>query len=120
MEVIFGVDPHKDSLELAACDQLGQKLNSAEFPNTEDGSSDALEWIQGFEGKLLIGVEGSGYFGAVLTRRLVKAGPRPSSSSTFSEIVAALSFSSYVAWAPEARTTSKPFSRAPRLVAATQ
>lgn len=74
MKVCLGVDPHKDSLELAACDQLGQKLSSAEFLNTEDGCSDALIWIQGFEGKLLIGVECSGSFGAVLTRRLVEAG----------------------------------------------
>lgn len=74
MRVNFGVDPHKDSHELAACDQLGQKLSSAEFANTEDGATNALRWILGFEGELLIGVECSGSFGAVLTRRLVQAG----------------------------------------------
>lgn len=74
MEVKIGVDPHKDSHELAACDQLGQKLGTAKFANTEDGCTETLGWILGFEGELLIGVECSGSFGAVLTRRLVEAG----------------------------------------------
>lgn len=74
MEVKLGVDPHKDSIELAACDQLGQKLSSAEFLNTEDGNCEALDWIQGFEGELIIGVECFGSYGAVLTRKLVDAG----------------------------------------------
>lgn len=74
MKVNFGVDPHKDSHEIAACDELRQKLNCAEFSSSEDGVSDALGWIQGFEGELLIGVECSGSFGAVITRRLIEAG----------------------------------------------
>jgi transposase len=71
---VVGVDPHKDSLELAACDRLGVRLDSSGFPNTLDGNGSALTWIQSFEGELLIGVECSGSFGAVLTRMLHEAG----------------------------------------------
>ncbi len=65
-----GVDPHKDSLELAACDELGRKSNSAEFPNTIKGCQQALEWIRKLGSDVEIGIECSGTFGAVLARML--------------------------------------------------
>ncbi|MCA1837976.1 MAG: IS110 family transposase [Actinobacteria bacterium] len=74
MEIKVGVDPHKDSHEVAACDAMGRELNRTTFPNTETGNQDALDWIQALDAELVVGVECSGSYGAVLTRLLVRAG----------------------------------------------
>jgi transposase len=72
--VNFGADTHKAWLELAAVDEPGRRIAARRFANDETGCVEALEWIRSFGGKRVIGVEGSGLYGAALTRILIEAG----------------------------------------------
>lgn len=70
----FGADTHKTWLELAAVDHLGRRLEAKRFANDEVGCVEALEWIRSFDVTRVIGIEGSGFYGAALTRVLSEAG----------------------------------------------
>jgi transposase len=72
--VNFGADTHKAWFELAVVDHLGRRLESRRFANDEVGCVEALQWIRSFEGQKVIGIEGSGLYGAALTRVLIEAG----------------------------------------------
>ena len=47
-----------------------------EFPATADGYADLLDWLAGFGTVALVGVEGTGSYGAGLARHLAAAGIR--------------------------------------------
>jgi transposase len=74
-EVVGGVDTHKDTHTAAAIDERGRLLGCAQFPATPRGYQDLLAWLRGHVGDggrlLLVGVEGTGAYGAGLTRLLV-------------------------------------------------
>jgi transposase len=68
--VVGGVDTHKDTHTAAAIDERGRLLGCAQFPTTPRGYRDLLAWL-GSHGRLqLVGVEGTGAYGAGLTRLL--------------------------------------------------
>jgi transposase len=72
--VIGGVDTHKHTHYAAAIDDQGRLLGHREFPATARGYQDLLCWLRSHGQVLTIGVEGTGNFGAALTRHLGAAG----------------------------------------------
>jgi transposase len=72
--VIGGVDTHKHTHYAAAIDDQGRLLGHHEFPATDHGYQALLTWVRGHGQIQAIGVEGTGSFGATLTRALTRAG----------------------------------------------
>jgi transposase len=68
-----GVDTHADMHVAAALDSLGGLLGVREFPATAAGYADLLSWLGGFGDLALVGVEGTGSYGAGLARYLAAA-----------------------------------------------
>ena len=71
-----GVDTHADLHVAAALDPLGGLLGVQEFPATATGYAQLLDWLGGFGPIALVGVEGTGSYGAGLARHLAAAGVR--------------------------------------------
>ena len=74
VEVTGGVDTHKDTHTAAALDGAGRTLGTAQFPATATGYAALLAWLTGFGRVILIGVEGTGVYGAGLARYLRRHG----------------------------------------------
>ncbi|MCK9899775.1 transposase [Parafrankia colletiae] len=74
VDVVGGVDTHRDTHTAAVLDTAGCQLGLAEFPATEAGYGQLLEWMRGFGTVVKVGVEGTGSYGANLTRHLTAAG----------------------------------------------
>lgn len=74
VRVTGGVDTHLDTHHAAALDQLGRVLGTRQFPVTRRGFTDLLAWLGGFGALDRIGVEGTGSYGATLTRFLAGHG----------------------------------------------
>jgi transposase len=73
-EVILGVDTHKDIHVAAVITVQGVGLASAEFATTSVGYRQLLAWARGFGVLHRAGVEGTGSYGAALTRELRRHG----------------------------------------------
>jgi len=69
-----GVDTHAGLHVAAALDPLGGLLGVQEFPATAAGYARLLDWLGGFGTVALVGVEGTGSYGAGLARHLAAAG----------------------------------------------
>jgi transposase len=65
-----GVDTHLDVHVAAALDDRGALLGVESFPTTPAGYRGLLCWLRGFGALALVGVEGTGSYGAGLTRHL--------------------------------------------------
>jgi transposase len=74
VEVTGGVDTHKDTHTAAALDSAGRVLGSASFPTTPAGYAALLGWLRSFGALLLVGIEGTGVYGAGLALHLHTAG----------------------------------------------
>ena len=72
-EVTGGVDTHKDSHTAAAVDAAGRRLGSAAFPASTQGYRALLNWLHSFGRLVQVGIEGTGSYGAGLSRFLRKA-----------------------------------------------
>jgi transposase len=72
--VIGGVDTHADTHHAAALDEQGRLLGVRPFTATEADSRQLLAWLRGWGPIRVVGVEGSGSYGAGLTRHLRAAG----------------------------------------------
>lgn len=70
IEVFGGVDTHKRIHVAAALDSAGRLLGTASFPAEPAGYEQLLEWLESFGSVRCVGVEGTGSYGAGLTRRL--------------------------------------------------
>lgn len=70
LEVIGGVDTHADTHTAAAIDATGRVFGTASFPATAAGYERLLSWLQGFGLLRVVGVEGTGAYGAGLARLL--------------------------------------------------
>src|SRR4051812_26970900 len=68
LAVIGGVDTHKDLHLAAAITETGRLLGIAEFPTTAKGYQTLLGWLRGFGPLSRVGIEGTGSYGAGLTR----------------------------------------------------
>ena len=71
-----GVDTHAGVHVAAALDPIGGLLGVREFPATPAGYAQLLGWLGGFGTVCLVGVEGTGSYGAGLARHLAAAGVR--------------------------------------------
>jgi transposase len=71
--VTGGVDTHKDVHVAAVVDHLGRRLGVERFPTTTAGYALLLEWMKSFGQVGLVGVEGTGSWGAGLSRFLAGA-----------------------------------------------
>jgi transposase len=71
-----GVDTHADTHVAAALDPIGGLLGVREFPATAGGYAGLLGWLGGFGTVALVGIEGTGSYGAGLARHITAAGVR--------------------------------------------
>jgi len=71
-----GVDTHAERHAAAALDPVGGLLGVREFPATAAGYAELLGWLRSFGTVALVGVEGTGSYGAGLARHLAAAGVR--------------------------------------------
>jgi hypothetical protein len=70
MPVTGGVDTHKDTHVAAVLNAVGVVLGTSEFPTTPAGYRRLLTWMRGFGELTVVGVEGTGAWGAGLARQL--------------------------------------------------
>lgn len=70
VEVTGGVDTHRDTHTVAAVDGAGRMLGHAWFPATPAGYVLLLGWLRARGSVVLVGVEGTGAYGAGLARFL--------------------------------------------------
>jgi len=73
-EVILGVDTHADIHVAALLDHLGRLQGRLTIAATRAGSQQLLGWARAHGRLLRAGVEGTGTYGAGLTRHLTQAG----------------------------------------------
>ena len=64
-----GVDTHADMHVAAALDPIGGLLGVQEFPADPAGYARLLGWLGGFGTVCLVGIEGTGSYGAGLAAR---------------------------------------------------
>jgi len=74
MGVVIGIDSHKSSLAVAVLDELGRAVEVREFGNDPQEHENLRSWIREQGSDRVIGVEGSGNYGAGLTRHLLESG----------------------------------------------
>jgi len=72
--VTAGVDTHRDVHMVAALDERGAQLGVRPFPTDPFGHDELLRWLKCFGEIERIGVEGTGTYGAGLTRFLHRQG----------------------------------------------
>ena len=68
--ITLGVDTHKDVHVAVALDGLGRHLGTLSIPTTPAGYKELVDWANGFGPLEGVGIEGTGSFGAGLTRFL--------------------------------------------------
>lgn len=73
-EVAGGIDTHGDTHTAAALDSAGRVLGTATFPATGSGYAALLDWLSSLGTLVLVGIEGTGTYGAGLARHLRAAG----------------------------------------------
>ncbi|TYC96829.1 IS110 family transposase [Arthrobacter echini] len=76
LDVFGGVDTHSRTHHVAVVDGLGRELGDREFPATPAGYDALHSWLVGFGQLVLVGVEGTGSYGAGLMRTLTRAGTK--------------------------------------------
>jgi transposase len=76
LSVVGGVDTHLDVHVAAVLSHTGVLLGTAEFAATQKGYTHLLDWMNSFGALEAVGVEGSGNYGAGLTRFLLTEGVR--------------------------------------------
>ena len=74
LEIVIGVDTHKDTHVAVALSGLGARLDMLEFPTTAAGLASVQAWARGLGTVLAWGVEGTGSWGAGLARTLSAVG----------------------------------------------
>ena len=70
LRITGGVDTHLDAHVAAALDHHGALLGVESFETTPSGYRQLLTWLRGFGEVDVVGVEGTGSYGAGLTRHL--------------------------------------------------
>jgi transposase len=73
-DIIIGVDTHKDIHAAVAIDRLGRRLKHRSVATTRSGLIELLRWARQLGSDRVWGVEGTGSYGAGLTRHLLAAG----------------------------------------------
>jgi transposase len=73
-DITGGVDTHLEFHVAAARDSLGRVLGTEKFAATQTGYADLLAWLRAFGPLAVVGVEGTGSYGAGLTGYLTSQG----------------------------------------------
>lgn len=68
--IVGGVDTHADTHHAALELMNGGRVADAQFPATREGYERLLEWMRSFARLHAVGIEGTGSYGAGLTRHL--------------------------------------------------
>jgi len=74
LDVILGVDTHKHTHHAAVIDLQGRFLTDKQFPASKSGHRALIEWAAAQGTVAAAGVEGTGSYGAALTRLLTTTG----------------------------------------------
>ena len=74
VNITVGVDTHADTHTAVALDELGRRLDIVQIAADETGYRRLLEWARTLGEVGCVGVEGTGSYGAGLTRFLGAAG----------------------------------------------
>lgn len=69
-EVVAGIDTHADTHHVAVIDITGRELGDAQFPATASGYARLGDFVTNFGKVTRVGVEGTGSYGAGVTRHL--------------------------------------------------
>lgn len=72
--VVVGVDTHRDSHVACVLSESGARLGARRFAANEAGYGELIGWAGSFGEIAMVGVEGTGSWGAGLTRTLVTRG----------------------------------------------
>lgn len=72
--VVGGIDTHKDLHAAAVLDAAGTVLGTESFSTTRAGYRALLRWMRSFGDVRRVGIEGTGSYGAGVTRHLAEAG----------------------------------------------
>src|SRR4051812_41875169 len=70
LQVAGGVDTHADTHTAAVIDQVGRVLGTEQFPATASGYAALLGWMRSFGAIVIVGIEGTGTYGAGLAHHL--------------------------------------------------
>lgn len=70
VQVVGGVDPHADTMHVAAVTAVGKVIGDAEFPTTAAGYRAAIMFLTGYGEVVRVGVEGAASYGAGISRAL--------------------------------------------------
>jgi transposase len=73
-QITGGVDTHLDVHVVAALDELGALVGVESFPTTPAGYRALLDWLRSHGEVVVMGVEGTGSYGAGLARHLQREG----------------------------------------------
>ncbi len=74
IEIVGGVDTHKQTHMAAVVDVTGRLFGTLEFPATSAGYLELLRWLRSHGTLSRVGVEGTGSYGAGLARYLAREG----------------------------------------------
>jgi transposase len=72
--VVGGIDTHKDLHVAAVLDTGGVLVGTEAFSTTRAGDRALVGWLRGLGDVRLVGIEGTGSYGAGVTRHLGEAG----------------------------------------------
>jgi transposase len=72
--VIGGVDTHADVHVAAALNDLGALLGTSSFATTPAGYAELFDWLESFGPVTRVGIEGTGSYGAGLSRSVMARG----------------------------------------------
>jgi len=75
-EIVVGIDTHKHTHTAVALDALGARLGAMTVPVSRDGYRRIETWARAFGPVRAFGIEGTGSYGAGLSRALREAGHR--------------------------------------------
>ena len=79
--VVGGIDTHKDLHVAAVVDTAGVVLGTEAFSTTRAGYRALVRWMRAFGEVRRVGIEGTGSYGAGITRHLATPGSRSSRST---------------------------------------
>jgi len=72
--VVGGIDTHGEAHVAAALDEVGGLLGTESFGANGPGYEDLVRWLEGFGTVSKVGVEGTGSYGAGISRFLTRSG----------------------------------------------
>ncbi len=73
--IAVGVDTHKHEHVARALDELGQIVGGLQVEANLDGYTEMLQWLRALGDDVVVGIEGTGSYGAGLCELLLRGCP---------------------------------------------